>query len=62
MLGLVSYRLDAWITGYATERLATLRATDPAGMHLGGYGVLVDLLPDGPRPQRTDPVDSEPLP
>ena len=62
VLGLVSYRLDAWITGYATERLATLRATDPAGMHLGGYGVLVDLLPDGPRPQRTDPVDSEPLP
>ena len=62
VLGLVSYRLDAWITGYATERLATLRATEPGGTHVGGYGVLVDLLPDGPRAQRADPVDGEPLP
>ncbi|TQM63847.1 hypothetical protein [Humibacillus xanthopallidus] len=62
VLGLASYRLDAWITSYATERLATIRAAEPAGTHLGGYGVLVDLLPDGPAPQQTEPVADEPLP
>lgn len=62
VLGLVSYRLDAWITGYATERLATLRTAEPRGTHVGGYGVVVDLLPDGPRAHRTTPLEGEPLP
>jgi hypothetical protein len=52
-----AHRLDAWITALATERLATLRAAQPAGVHLGGFGLVENLrlaaapvsrqLPDG---------------
>ena len=46
-LGLASYRLDAWITSYATRRLRTLREHRPRGLHLGGYGWVENLKPSG---------------
>ncbi|MGW7469158.1 hypothetical protein ACWGJT_31965 [Streptomyces xantholiticus] len=42
-LDLASHRLDAWVTAAATERLRTLRAAEPRGVHLGGWGAVVDL-------------------
>ncbi|MER5333778.1 hypothetical protein [Micromonospora sp. NPDC002717] len=47
-LGLATHRLDAWITSLATRRLAQLTAGPPTGVHVGGYGWLVDLRPAGP--------------
>lgn len=44
-LGPLSYRLDAWITSFATRRLALLRSENPYGTTLGGYGWLLDLAP-----------------
>ncbi len=44
-----SHRVDAWLTALATRRLAALRAGDgPPGVHLGGYGAVLDLRPDPP--------------
>src|SRR5262249_37668506 len=37
-LDLCSHRLDAWITSFATKRLAEIRKTKPSGILLGGYG------------------------
>jgi hypothetical protein len=56
-----SHRIDAWITGLATRRLAALRtppATTPTGsstqpetgVYLGSYGWVVDLHPDPATP------------
>ncbi|MGW7721509.1 hypothetical protein ACWGKK_45520, partial [Streptomyces chartreusis] len=45
-LDLASHRLDAWVTAVATERLRTLRAAKPRGVHLGGWGAVVDLRRD----------------
>ncbi|GIF53171.1 hypothetical protein DFJ67_5998 [Asanoa ferruginea] len=42
-LDVSAYRLDAWLTAVATERLRALRAARPEGVHLGGYGFVVDL-------------------
>ena len=42
-LSLADNRLDAWITGLATRRLAARRSAVPNGVHLGGYGWLIDL-------------------
>jgi hypothetical protein len=47
-LDVAAHRLDAWLTAVATERLRTLRAHRPDGLHLGGYGVLVDLRKRSP--------------
>ncbi|MFG3705813.1 hypothetical protein ACGF7U_13920 [Micromonospora sp. NPDC047670] len=47
-LGLATHRLDAWVTSLATRRLAQLTAGPPPGVHVGGYGWLVDLRPAGP--------------
>ena len=44
-LGPLSYRLDAWVTSFATRRLAQMRAQTPRGVTLGGYGWLLDLAP-----------------
>ncbi|MFE9654687.1 hypothetical protein [Micromonospora sp. NPDC006431] len=46
-LGLASHRLDAWITSLATRRLAQLTGGPTPGVHVGGYGWLVDLAPAG---------------
>ena len=46
---LCSYRLDAWLTGLAHERLATLRAAGEReqrrGLHVGAFGWLEDVRP-----------------
>jgi hypothetical protein len=44
-LDLASHRLDAWITSVATNRLAQLRAAQPAGLYLGGYAWVENLRP-----------------
>jgi len=44
-LDLFAYRLDAWITSLATERLLKLRASQPLGSNIGGFGWVEDLEP-----------------
>jgi hypothetical protein len=44
-LDLCSHRLDAWITSFATKRLAEMRAEKPGGVLLGGYGWVMNLNP-----------------
>lgn len=44
-LDVCSHRLDAWVTGIATQRLQDVRVTTPTGAHLGGYGWVEDLQP-----------------
>lgn len=45
-----SHRLDAWITSLAHARLSELRVAAPTGLHVGAFGWLEDLSPDGSRP------------
>ncbi len=45
-LGLATHRLDAWMSSLADEHLASLRATTPTGMQVGGYGWVVNLESD----------------
>ena len=45
-LDLFSLRLDAWITSLATRRLDQMRETAPAGLHIGAFGVVENLVPD----------------
>ena len=40
---------DAWVTSFATKRLAALRAASPTGIYAGGYG-WVDNLSTPPPP------------
>ncbi|MFJ8579359.1 hypothetical protein [Micromonospora sp. NPDC093277] len=56
-LDLCAYRLDAWITSFANQRLATMRTAAPKGVHLGGYGWVENLHRRGTAPQ---PVASPP--
>ena len=44
-LDLCSHRLDAWISSFATKRLAEIRKTSPKGILVGGYGWVVNLRP-----------------
>jgi hypothetical protein len=44
-LDLSSYRLDAWITSYATKRLASMTRNGPIGQYIGGYGWVENLVP-----------------
>ena len=44
-LDLSSHRIDAWITSFATKRLAAMRGTTPAGVYVGGYGWVENLKP-----------------
>ncbi|HXU81840.1 MAG TPA: hypothetical protein VN914_10620, partial [Polyangia bacterium] len=59
-LDTVSHRLDAWITAFATHRLANMRAAQiqacqkPIGNFLGGYGWVEDLRPGGTQPLVND--------
>jgi hypothetical protein len=50
VLDLASHRLDAWVTAQASGRLATLRTRKPAGVRLGGYGVVEGVRPPGAPP------------
>ena len=40
-----SLRLDAWLTSFATRRLASLRSKMPTGTYLGGFSWVEDLRP-----------------
>lgn len=44
-LDLCTYRLDAWITSYATKRLKSLREQNAIGIKIGGYCWVEDLRP-----------------
>jgi len=44
-LDLSSHRLDAWITSFASKRLAAMRAEAPQGIYVGGYGWVENLRP-----------------
>ena len=44
-LDLCSHRLDAWITSFATKRLAEMRKANPTGVLFGGYGWVMNLKP-----------------
>lgn len=44
-LDLCSHRLDAWITSFATKRLAAMRAERAQGLRVGGYGWVENLKP-----------------
>lgn len=43
-LDLASYRLDAWLGAFAARRLERMRAARPEGVHLGGYGWVLNLV------------------
>jgi hypothetical protein len=43
VLDVCSHRVDAWFTALATRRLATVRASAPQGMVIGGWGCLQDV-------------------
>ena len=47
-----SFRLDAWITAQATDRLHSMRTTTATGCHLGAYGWV-----DAPAVPATAPAD-----
>ena len=47
-LDLCAYRLDAWITSFATKRLAEMRSTGASVTLLGGYGWVTNLRPAPP--------------
>ena len=49
-LELAAHRLDAWITAFAGQRLATLRAAAPTGLRIGAFGWVEGLAPRGEAP------------
>ncbi len=61
-LDLCSHRLDAWITSFATKRLAEMRKASPTGVLFGGYGWVMNLKPAAaqtkvaPPPGEQEPV------
>jgi hypothetical protein len=44
-LDLSSHRIDAWVTSFATKRLATMRRASRSGAYVGGYGWVENLRP-----------------
>jgi hypothetical protein len=53
-LDLCSYRLDAWLSGFANRALSESRAAAPQGIHLGAFGWVESLRPGGARDEATD--------
>jgi hypothetical protein len=51
-LGLGGHRLDAWHTGFASQRLAAMRERSPHGLYAGHYGVALDLVRAEGRPSQ----------
>lgn len=47
-LDVFSNRYDSWVTSLATRRLSEMRSATPQGIHLGGFGWLVDLRAASP--------------
>ena len=60
-LDAASHRLDAWVTSLASRRLAGLRAAQPTGLAVGGYGWVEHLRPATPGPAATAPDEPGPL-
>ena len=60
-LDLCSYRLDAWITSFATKRLSEMRKGNPTGVLFGGYGWVMNLRPAEARTE-VAPPSGEPGP
>jgi hypothetical protein len=57
-LDLASYRLDAWVTSFATRRLQQMRGSaSPQGLYVGGYGWV-----ENPRPAAASVAPVQPLP
>ena len=54
-LDLCSHRLDAWITSFATKRLAEIRQASPASLLIGGYGWAMNLKPASAPTEVTPP-------
>jgi hypothetical protein len=52
VLDISNHRLDAWFTSLASRRLATLRAANPTGVIIGGWGCLLDV-------RRADPQSAQ---
>ncbi len=44
-LDLSAHRLDAWVTSFATKRLALMTPHGPIGLYVGGYGWVENLKP-----------------
>ena len=44
-LDLSAYRLDAWITSFATKRLSAMHIDGPLGQYIGAYGWVENLKP-----------------
>ena len=44
-LDLSAHRLDAWVTSFATKRLALMTPDGPIGQYVGGYGWVENLKP-----------------
>jgi hypothetical protein len=61
-IDLASNRLDAWITSLATKRLATMRATQPQGIYIGGYGWVENLRPEATARTEVTPPPGESAP
>jgi hypothetical protein len=59
-LDLCSHRLDAWITSFATKRLAEMRKESPTGALLGGYGWVMNLKPAEAQTTVTPPPGEQP--
>ena len=57
-LDLSAHRLDAWITAFATKRLAAMRVAAPVGLRTGAYGWVENLRPA--TPGRAVPVATPP--
>jgi hypothetical protein len=61
-LDLWAYRLDAWITSLATQRLTELRQKTPRGLVLGAFGWVHDLQPSPRTPVPAAPPGEEGAP
>jgi hypothetical protein len=61
-IDLASYRLDAWITSVATKRLASMRASQPQGVYIGGYGWVENLRPEATARTEVTPPRVKPAP
>jgi hypothetical protein len=45
-LDLASHRIDAWLTSLASRRLQRVRERNATGIHIGGYGWVLNLKPE----------------
>ena len=60
-LDLCAHRLDAWITSFATKRLAEMRQAQPTGVLFGGYGWVMNLKPAAQTTVTPPPGEAGPL-